>query len=155
MVLRIVATLVIAVACAVPAQPRLTVSSLLKQSDDYVGQRVAVVGRLHAQVRLPDDTAHQPPAEPQRATLHLRDLETPIGPTGSLDLYRATTTGAYEPLSCVVEISGRCGKYEPGSEISISGIWVKHVVPAGQVVHPGQQGQVIAWRTLHFLVVSE
>ena len=142
------------VAWAASQQSALTVADVLEHSDQYIGQRITVAGRLHAQVRTRDEPTDQRPNEPPRATLHLRTTGTSSGVTKSLDLYRSTDGGRYEPLSCVMETSRRCGGYEPGAVMTITGTWVRHQVPAGEVVRPGKPAEVIAWRTAYFLVVA-
>jgi hypothetical protein len=135
-------------------QSPLTVNDVIEHSDQYIGQRITVVGRLHAQVRTRDEPTDQRPNELPRATLHLRTTGTASGTTKSLDLYRSTDGGSYEPLSCLMETSGRCGGYEPGAVMTIAGTWVRYRIPAGEVIRPGKGTEVIAWRIADFLVVA-
>jgi len=73
-----------------------------------------------------------------------------------LDLYRTGQGGQYERLSCQVRAGSivDCGKYTPNSVITIEGTWMRQQVAAGQVVYPGGRVEVIAWRTVYFLLVA-
>lgn len=82
--------------------------------------------------------------------------DDPKGARNILDLYRTGQNGEYERLSCQVRAGTTfdCGKYTPGSVMTIDGTWMRQQVPAGQVVHPGGRVEVIAWRTVYFLLVA-
>jgi hypothetical protein len=70
-------------------------------------------------------------------------------------LYRTGQAGQYGRLACQVRGSiFDCGKYTPDSVMTIEGTWMRQQVPAGEVVHPGGRVEVIAWRTVSFLLVG-
>ena len=133
----------------------LTVPELNANRASYVGQRVQVVGRLHAQPRLTDDGPDSTTVETFAATLHLLNPEEPTGSLNVLDLYTRGNQGKPEPLTCKASAIGgfECGNYIPDSVVTIGGTWTRQEMPAGQVMSPPNPAQTIARRTLYFLLV--
>ena len=143
-----------------PLQPSgvtqaLTVPELNANRASYVGQRVQVVGRLHAQPRLTDDGPISTTTETFAATLHFVNPEEPTGSLNLLDLYTRGNHGEPEPLSCKASATAGfdCGDYTPGTVVTIGGTWTRQEAPVGQVISPRDPVQTIARRTLYFLLV--
>jgi hypothetical protein len=133
--------------------PVRSVAEVNRDRDALVGERLTVIGRIHAQPRPGDEQSRV--SDPFSATLQLIDPGSPPGQYASLDVYRMTGAGAFEPFLC--QVSGgvtRCGSYTPDAVTTIAGTWRKEELPSGQIVNPDGRVVVVTRRTAYFLLVD-
>ena len=130
-----------------------SVADVNRDRDSLVGQRIAVLGRVRAQPRPGDEQS--PGANTFPATLHLVDPTQSSGALLSLDVYRRTNAGQYEPFMCQVSDGAiRCGEYAPEAVTTITGTWRREQLPSGQIVDPNGRIVASASRTVYFLLVD-
>jgi hypothetical protein len=131
----------------------LSVADVIRDRDSLVGQQIAVVGRARAQPRPGDEQS--PGGDTFPATLHLDEPSQSTATLLSLDVYRVTGAGRYEPYLC--QVSGgtiRCGQYTPEVITTITGTWRREALPSGEIVYPDGRIEVSTWRTAYFLLVD-
>ena len=130
-----------------------SVADVNRDRDTLIGRRIAITGRVHAQPRPGDEQSRGADSFP--ATLHLVDATQSSGTPVTLDVYRRTSTGQYEPVMCQVGDGViRCGAYTPEAVTTITGTWRRERLPSGQIVYPDGRMVPSASRVAYFLLVD-